>query len=332
MLIKYQALQPLLQKQIKALYVLQGADHYLINDAALSIKKAWRQRGETDEKIIHINTAADWKPLLDEANSYSLFSELILLDIRFDKKTIDPMGKDTLSQYLQSINPRCLIILRTTQVPAKQLQWLQNSENVVLVQITSFTDVALQQWIATQLQSRSIRYVPQVPALIHLYSQNNMLACAQVIEKLALIFDKTAELTIEEVREHLVDQCDLPLYELADACLSANAEKALHLLRQAYHERIEPTLILWLLTQEIRQLIQLTHLLKQSIACTTACNQLKIWPKRAKLYENTLTRLPLIKLYQLLHESRQLDESIKTSQNQYIWQSFEKMALALCFG
>lgn len=330
MLIKYPALLPHLQRNTKAVYVLVGADPYLLNEAALSIKKSWRQRGDTDEKIIHINAAADWERLLAEANSYSLFAELVLLDIRFEKKTIDATGKDMLTQYLQHINPRCLIILQASTVPAKQLQWLTTNEHVVLVQIDPLTSAALQRWITTELNDRSIQYAPQVPALIFQYSQGNMLASAQVIEKLALVYDEKNELSVEAVQAQLIDQCDFQLYELGDACLTANAKKAIHLLRQANNNRVEPTLILWLLTQEIRQLIQLTHLLKQSITFPAACTQLKIWPKRAKSYETTLTRQPLAKLYKLLQTSKQLDECIKTSQSQQIWQLFEKLAISIC--
>ena len=332
MIIKYQALIPHLQRNIKAVYVLVGHDHYLRNDAALNIKKNWRQRGETDEKIVHINMPADWRLLLEEANSYSLFSELVLLDIRFDKKTIDSLGKDILNQYLQNINPRCLIILQASTVPAKQLQWLTSNEHVVLVQVDPLSNAALQSWIAMQLTSRSIHYAAQVPTLIHQYTQNNMLACSQVIEKLALIHDATSELTVEDVNEQLIDQCEFQLYELADACLAANAVRAIHLLRQAVSNSIEPTLILWLLTQEIRQLIQLSHLMKQGTSFSNACAELRIWSNRAKLYQSTLTRVSLTQLYQLLQDSKRLDERIKTSQSHQIWHAFETLALSLCLG
>lgn len=330
MLIKYPALKADLQKKIQAIYVLFGQDHYLLDDAALSIKTAWRKRGDCDEKIIHITTPEDWILLRDEANSYSLFAEHVLLDARFEKKTIDATGKAIISQYLQNTNPRSLIILHAHLIPAKQWQWLTNQENATLVQVFPFTDAAIQTWISAQLQARSIRFMPQVPALIHQYTQGNMLACAQVIEKLALISDAEGILSIDIVREQLVDHCDFQLYELADACLSSNAAKAIQLLRQACNQRTEPTLILWLLSQEIRLLIQLSHSLKQNLPLTTACNQLKIWPQRAKLYEKTLTRLSLAKLYQLLQLSQQLDTRIKTNQSNAIWHGFEQLALALC--
>ncbi len=332
MLIKYQALIPHLQKKMHAMYVLVGADQYLLNDAALSIKKAWAKVGETDTKIIHINGTNDWTHLQEEANSYSLFAEHVLIDARLDKKTLDSAGKAKLTQYLQQANPRCLILLHASAVPIKSLQWLVSHAQVVVVQLVPLAESALKQWIATQFTQRSISFSADVPSLIHQYSQGNMLACAQNIEKLALISDDTSVLSAEIARTQLIDQCEFQLYELADACHAADSSKAIHLLRLACHHRAEPTLILWLLTQEIRQLMKLSLLLKHGVILSTACDQLKIWPQRVTSYGMSLKRLANTDLRQLLHESKRLDERIKTSQSHQVWHGLEQLALSLCLG
>lgn len=201
---------------------------------------------------------------------------------------------------------------------------------MLVVQAVSLTSAALQNWIVTELKKQAIHHAPQVPALIHQYAQGNMLACAQVIEKLALIANKDKALSIDEVMEQLIDQCDYQLYELTDACLSANANKAIHLLRRAALDQAEPTLILWLLAQEIRQLMQLSYLLKQSETLATACKKLKIWPQRISLYQNAVDRLSILQLQQILKTSQRLDEQIKSNQNQQVWHSLEQLALSLC--
>ena len=329
MIIKHQDVVFSLQKKLYPLYILTGQDNYLLNDAATLIKQAWKQRGECDEKTLQLNLAADWASLEEEANSYSLFSDYVLLDARCDKKTIDAQAKKILQHYLQNINPRCLIILRAPDVPNKQLQLLSNNEHTVLVQAYPLPAQALQRWITTQLATKKLRHDASVPGLIHQYTQGNMLACAQVIEKLALICDEGEIINENTVKEHLSDQCDYQLYELAEACLHANAEKAILMLRQACENRTEPTLILWLLSQEIRLLIQLSHLRKQSVSLTTACSQLKIWPQRARLYETSINRLSITKLHQLLHDAQQLDEQIKSNQRISIWQGLEALALKI---
>ena len=329
MIIKHQDLPFSLRKKLYALYILTGQDPYLLNDAALLIKKAWRQQGESDEQIIQLEQPADWNTLQEEANSYCLFSQFLLLDARFDKKSIDVSSKKVLQDYLLNINPRTLILLRAPNVPSKQLQFIANNEHTVLVQAYALSHVALQRWVATQLTGKQFRYDSSIPALICQYTQGNMLACAQLIEKLTLIHAENENLTTAMVTEQLSDQCHYQLYELADACLNAQTDKAIHLLRQAHDNKTEASLILWLLSQEIRLLIQLSHLRQQSIPFLTACNQLKIWPQRAKAYELALNRLPITQLYQLLSTGQQLDEQIKSNQTVSIWHGLERLAMGL---
>lgn len=330
--IKYQALAQTLRQKSHALYILTGQDHYLLNDAAISIKKTWRSRGECDETTIQLNAPTDWALLREEANSYSLFSEFVLIDARLDKKTIDAAGKKMLQEYIKDINSRCLIILRAPNVPNKQLQLMASNEHTLLIQAYPFAAAELQRWITTQLTTRSIRHDHQVPALIHQYTQGNMLACAQVIEKLALVISEDELVTTAIVLEQLSDQCDYQLYELTEACLNAQVEKAIHVLRQACENKTEPTLILWLLCQEIRQLIGLAQLRAQSVPLSQACNQLKIWPQRARSYELTLARVPEARLNELLQICQQLDMQIKSNQSGMIWHGLERLALALAGG
>lgn len=329
MLIKYQHIAANLQKAIHPLYVLIGQDHYLLNDAALQIKALWRKNGEVDSKTLHLNSASDWRQLLEEANSYSLFSEYVLIHAFLEKKTIEKSGKEVIESYLKAVNPRCLIILNAPQVGVKNLQWLSSQDRAVVAQIHSFSVAALKNWISSQLQKRAIEHDPTVPSLIQQYTQGNMLGCAQAVEKIALTHEQGIYLTKEAVLEHLFDQCDYQLFELSDACLEAQTEKAIHLLRQARHSRKEPMLVLWLLAQEIRLLIQLSYLQK-NVSLSAACKKLNIWPQRIKNYQSALSRLPLPNLYQLLRLSQHLDIKIKSNHNHLIWQEFERMALKLC--
>lgn len=332
MIIKYHALKGHLQRNLHPLYILSGAELVLLNEAAQSIKQAWYQRGDTEETKLHIETPADWDRFKEEINSYSLFAEHLIVDARFDKKSIDSVGKEILTHYLKNSNPRCFIILHAHAVPLKQLQWLSAQENVVVVQIAALTSLALKNWITLQLKQQGLSHEPSIPDLILQYSQGNMLACTQVIEKLSLLCQDNLCLDDDTVRSQLIDQCEYQLYELADACLSTETAKCIHLLRQSHSNRVEPTLLLWLLTQEVRQLIQLNLLLQQKQTLAESCAQLKIWPQRTHLYEQTLKRLPLTELYQLLHDSKTIDEQIKTSQGHHIWHGLEKLAISLCLG
>lgn len=331
MLIKQQALSSHLHKKLGAIYIIFGQDFFLLNEAAESLKKTWKiTNEEVEESIITINNSSDWTVIKEEANSYSLFSKATLIDIRYEKKTLEAAAKAFLVGYLQNINPSCLLILRAPNLPLKQLQTLANQDNLHLVQAIPLPELALQQWIREQFKKRELKCEPGVPVLIQQYTQGNMLACAQVIEKLGLIAEVDTLLTIETVKDQLVNQCDYQLFELADACLTQNSEKVIQLIRHASHTKVEPSLILWLLAQEVRLLLQLKELtIKQALPFNAACSQLKIWPQRARLYQSCLDLIDLTTLVNLLQFCKTIDERIKSTQSNQIWQGLEQIALSL---
>ena len=191
---------------------------------------------------------------------------------------------------------------------------------------------AMKNWIATQLKKNLTLFNHQMTDLIYQYTQGNMLACAQVIDKIALSHPPNSQINIEQVQEQLSNQCEHSPFELIDACLLGQADKSIQILRQAANNKTEPTLILWVLTQEIRIHLQLSYLLLQKIDVKTASNQLKIWPQRINLYQMCIKRFHPKILQQLLHYCQTIDERIKSNFNTQVWNSLENLSLSLCLG
>ena len=334
MLTKQSTLNFQLSKKVPALYFLIGQEIFLLNSLAETIISTWRQNNQddVDRKILTINDASDWSMIEQEANSYSLFANTVLIDARYEKKTIDAAGKTFLEGYLQAVNPRCLIIIRAPNLPIKQLQSVVNKDAVHVIIANLLDSTAIKQWICNRLQNISSHYDKQIPALIYQYTEGNLLASAQVLEKLALIINPDEPLGLSDVKEQLINQASYPLFDLADSCLTGDKVKALQLLRQASGNKTEPTLILWLLTQEVRLLMQLLHAVNQGQSFRDAAGQLKIWSHRINLYQTAIKRYDKELLISLLKFRNTLDFQIKTSQSKQIWQSFELIALSLCSG
>ncbi|WP_298626084.1 DNA polymerase III subunit delta [uncultured Legionella sp.] len=332
MQIKQQALTHQIQKNIAPLYVLVGQDNYLIEESLNTIKAFIKSKYECDEKMISIQSVEDWNTVYEESNSYSLFSETTLLNIFYDKKTIDASGKKMLTTYLNAVNSRCFIIIRAPNVPAKQLLWLSNNNQALVVVAYPLSADAMKNWICSRFKFYSLNTSTEVNELIYQYTQGNMLACAQVIEKIALSNSPGSIISKELALEHLFNQSDYSLFELVDACLLGHADKAIQIVRQASSNKSEATLVLWMLTQETRILIQLLYLIQQKIDFKTACSQLKIWPQKANMYQIAIKRFNNTLLQQALLYCKCIDEQIKSSLNSQVWNSLEKLALSLSLG
>ncbi|MCR9191062.1 MAG: DNA polymerase III subunit delta [Gammaproteobacteria bacterium] len=330
MIIQYHALEHHLKKNCAAIYILTGTDLYLCQQAVQWIKQAWKRKTEasTEETIRTIQQSSDWAESFQEANTYALFATHCFLDLRYAKKTLDAAGKQQIQTYLETPNPRSLILIQAPSLPAKQVQALASHPQLVHSHILPLTPQAFKKLIIQQLKTSNLQFDIEVPEMIHYYHQSNVMACSQFIEQLALMHDLQQRLTTDILLTYLRDQSEFSIYELGDACLSAKTTHALHIIRQIQHAQGEPTLILWLLSQEIRKLIQLQNLLR-SISFQTACQQLKIWSQKTALYQQASQRLSLTQLYTLLQTCQHLDEQIKSNRSGMIWQGLEQLILEL---
>lgn len=332
MQIKQQDLNAQLKRKIAPVYVLLGPDTYLMQLGLDAIKKAIKQTHDCDEKRLFISATNDWKMLAEESNSYSLFASTSLLNVTFEKKTLDAASKKILENTLAKLSSHCFIVLSAPNLPLKQASWLASHGEVVLVVAHPFNEEAMKQWISAQLKSHELQCQVEVPALIAKYAQGNMAAVAQTIEKLTLTHEKGAKISEQEALEHLSNQCEHTLYELIDALLKGQAELCIQILRQAANNKTEATLVLWMLTQEVRLLAQLEVLVQQKVDVKTACSQLKLWPSRVFLYQARLKQAEQGLFAMLLVVARQIDEQIKSNLSAHSWHSLERLCLSICQG
>ncbi|MBA2648003.1 MAG: DNA polymerase III subunit delta [Legionella sp.] len=332
MQIRHQALGQQVQKKIAPLYILIGQDNYLLDQAFCTIKTALKKSFELDEKIITLQTPGDWQKMIDETNHYSLFADRLLINGFHEKKTLATQEKNLLTKYLSSVNNSCTIIIRAPHLPAKLIQTVAAFEQAVVVLNQPLSSAEMKQWISKQLKHIPLDFEAQVPDVIHQYTQGNMLACAQVIEKIGLSNEINSLITVQQALEQVSNQCDHTPFELIDACLLGQADKALQIIKLAAKNKTEPTFILWMLSQEIRVSLQLLHAVQAKLDIKTVSSQLKLWPQRMGLYQTSLKRHNTANLTRLLQYCQVIDERIKSNASSQVWNALENLALSLSLG
>ena len=324
MIIPQHALENHLKKGCVPMYIVVGQDPYLFNQAVLSIKKVWQQ--DSEETLLDVQQAQDWSDSLHNANTYSLFSEYRLLDLRFTRKTLDVLGKKTIQEYLDNANPRCLVLVQAPELPVKQIQTLVSHPNLVCVQVTPYSPQIFRKFIVQRLHALQIKYEQDTPEVIYQYHQANLLACNQFLELLACMHDLDHTLTTQILMSYLRDQSEFSIYELGDACLSGETTHAIHICRQIRQVQGEPILLLWVLSQELRKIAQIHHLLA-SLSLQVACQQLKIWAQKILLYQKACHRVSMSQAHSLLKLCQNLDEQIKSNRSNQIWQDIERLVI-----
>lgn len=329
MLIKHQSLQFEFNKAFPAVFVITGSEILMMNQVAEVIKKTWFATHNSDIKKLD-DSSLDWAVIQDEVNGYSLFSDASLIDIRYEKKTLEKEALHFFKTYLPAPNPATLIIMRAPHLAPKSLQTLSNDAQVIAIQTKYPSKQAVLQWITTELRANEIKAPIEASALIEQYTRGNLLAASQVMQKLALNSHKH-ELSIDAIKAELVDERAYQLYELADACLSGQGSEAILILRRALSEKTEATYLLWFLSQEVRNLLQLYDL-SQKGSFQSAISALNIWPQRAGTYQTALKRHSKAHLMHLLTSCHQIDSLIKSSQSPQIQRALELLIVGLATG
>ena len=103
------------------------------------------------------------------------------------------------------------------------------------------------------------------------------------------------------------------LFDLADACLEGNGNRAARILRGLQAEGTETPLLLWALTREVRQVCHLAYKLNDGLPFDTLCQQLRIWDARKPIYFKASQRLSLSQAQQLIQLAQRCDQAIKGS-------------------
>lgn len=334
MLIKQATLTMELKAPFPSLIFLVGQSVFQTNHLADAIKKSWYTHCQDDVMLskVFAQSDNDWSIVVQESCSNSLFSTATMLDVVFEKKTLGADARRLLEQCVQQINGQTLIVVRAFELPLKQVQMWTTHPLIYVIATSTPDKKQCLYWLHERLQTITPRFDKDIPLLIFQYTEGNLLASSQVIDHLSLLFDKTSVLTLKEVKELLSNQCHYSLFDLSDACLQGDSLKAIQLIRQSLIDKTEPTLILWLLTQDIRLLMQLEPVANHQSAFRDMAGKLKIWAKRITLYQKACKKFTGKTLADLLHCCYQLDIQIKTNQQTTLWQSLESLALSLCLG
>lgn len=322
-------------KPLPQLLLLTGADIFLAQLFKKNYKDAWLQQhqGTYEYQQINIQQPQDWEKIEQELMNYSLLSSQRIIDCYYDKKNLDKTAKNFLMQCLSRVDNSYLLMVHLPALSATAVGFATSHAQAATIAIKPPAQAQILRWVQDSLKATFSHIAADLPQLIYQYTQGNLFACAQLLEILPIAESANQTLTIETVSPYLENQAQFQLFDLSQACLLGDTEQALLIFQYAIDTKQEPTLLLWLITQEIRLLSQLHSLVSQRVPFLQATHKLNIWTSRTHHYQNALKRLDPPSLNHLLSHCAALDKIIKTSGSQSSFiRHFECLLTAFCLG
>lgn len=236
MKIKAEQLKAHLQKQLMPIYVVSGDEPLLAQESVDAVRAAAQQQGFTERELFYFEGNPqhfDWNPVINEANSLSLFADKKVLEIRIASGKPSDKGSKALIEICSNLNPDnlLLIILPKLEKGVQNSKWLKTLESLgVHIQVWPVTGAQLPRWIQQRLQANGIEANNEAVQILADRVEGNLLAAVQEIEKLKLLaLDGVVDANL--MSSVVADSARYNLFEFIDRMLMGDAQAAARSLR-----------------------------------------------------------------------------------------------------
>ena len=324
-----------LQKPLLPVYLLRSDILLLSQEICQQLKNAAQKAGFESQPALEAQANFDWQQFHISSHSLSLLSSKSFLQLNFGEK---PPKQEVISKnllpYLNAA-PKDKILLITVNKFDASLQnsdWVKAIDKMgAIVQIWPVTTEQLPAWLNQRLRTKGLSVQTADIQFIADCVDGNLLAAAQCIEKLYLLYG-SRRLTTEEIIESLADNTKFDVFQWINYALQANGKKVIHSLYRLQADNCEPALLLWTIARELRRLIAILTALESGQTIDQSLEQQKVWKKHYPLYKRYLANMQKPQLEKLLAEIHTLDLIIKGAAPGNIWDELLMLGLKLALS
>lgn len=232
---------------------------FFLIEAERLLRAAAARAGHIQTDVLTVEPGFDFNVLENERQSMSLFAERRLLILRLNAQKPGEAGGRVLKTWAES-PPADVLLLVSGARPdgaAQKSAWFRALEEHGVV--TFFYPPELRQWpawVAQRLQKAGLRADEAALALLAERTEGNLLACVQAIDLLALLCPERP-VTLADVLSAIGDSAHFSVFELSQVALQGDAGHALRILEHLRLAGVDPVLVLWALSRDLRLLLAL---------------------------------------------------------------------------
>jgi DNA polymerase-3 subunit delta len=317
-----------LQKGLSPIYFISGDEPLQLGEVADAIRVQAKSAGYASREILVVDTAFSWQELTESAGSLSIFSDKKIIDLRLSTGTPGTEGAKALITYCERLPEDTLLLITAAKIAGASLKsrWFQAlDQSGCVIQVWPLDGPDLLRWLQQRMQKRGLQAEPAGIKLLASRIEGNLLAAAQEIEKLYVLYGE-GQLSQQQIFEVVADSSRFDVFKLMDAVLSGRVARILKIISGLQAEGVAAPVVLWALTREVRVLIKLNYALSSGQNRALVLKNNQIWDKRQQLVSDALNRLAEKDLNNILTLSAKADRQIKGRQQGDAWETL----LAIC--
>lgn len=331
MQLKPEQLTTHLKQGLAPVYLIYGEETLVVQESADAIRQAARDQGYADREIFHVESGFDWSQVMDAANALSLFADRRLLELRLPTGKPGDAGGRTLTAYTDSLPPDTVLMVICGKLEAAQrrAKWYKALEGAgVSIAAWPIDLRQLPRWIGQRLKQAGLAADPEAVQMLAERVEGNLLAAAQEIDKLCLLYPGET-LDTEKVAGAVGDSARFDIFGLVDTALAGQGARCVRMLQGLQQEGIDPVLVAWALTREVRSLEAMAWALAHGESIQAVLGRFRVWKNRQPVVTQALKRHRLPAWYGFLQHCARIDHAIKGQAAGNPWDELVQLSLNL---
>lgn len=320
-----------LRQGLKPIYLLSGDEPLQLMEAEDAIRRTARDAGFAEREVMHVESGFDWNSLLAAGDALSLFAEKKLIELRMPTGKPGKEGGKVLSEYAADPPPDTVLMISSGKLDrsAQNSKWFKSLDKAgVTLAVWPVDPAALPGWVMQRMRSRGMQPTQEAARILAERVEGNMLAAAQEVEKLLLLYGEAA-IDAAQVEEGVADSARYDVFELVDTALLGDVPRTTRVVNGLRGEGVEPVLLLWAVLREIRALAQMAAELEQGGALDGVMERFRVWNKRKAPVRAGLQRHNLKRWQLLLRRAGRIDRMIKGIEPGNPWDELLQLTLLM---
>jgi len=311
-----------LKKTLAPCYLVTGDEYLLVAEALDAIRESARNRGFSMRELHVATTGFDWAQLTASSSNLSLFAEQRIIELRLPTGKPGRVGGQAIVELAERAGPETLFIVTAPKLDkgGTASKWAKTiDQKGVSLTIWPIGVRELPGWIANRMRNAGLQPEPDVVALIADRVEGNLLAAGQEIEKLRLLLGE-GPVSVEDASNAVANSSRYDVYKLTDAALAGDAARAVKILGGLRSEGVEPVIVMWALTRELRTLSTLDDVVRQGGNLGSAMQKNGVWSNRQGLVRSCMSRHQHGSFHRMLKATGRADAAAKGQRAGDPWQ------------
>lgn len=313
-----------LEQQLLRAYLISGDEPLLVAEAADAVRAHARTRGFGEREVHFMDRGSSWDDVRASAGTLSLFGSQRLVEIRLPSGKPGAAGAAALTDLVAAADRDTVFLIITPRLDrdAQGASWVKAVEtHGAWVTVWPIGAERLVPWLKSRARRMGLDLSGEAVEILAERTEGNLLAAHQELEKLKLLAP-AGQVGADAILASVADSARFDVFQLGEAVLAGEVERALRMLAGLRAEGVEATLVLWALTKSVRDL--------WGTVVDPPAGRPKTWQRQAAALEKGARRAPRLSFASLTSRAARADRMAKGQLAGDVWDEMALLAADAC--